>query len=164
MNRWKKGKKKRKSAKRKKEKIWREQTRVTRFYFFGRVAYTRRLSLNCFFFQEKSLFTLYYLVRRVFSWTHAKQKQKVKARIELSKRCVLHASFNALLLLLVLLLSPSVEEISLCEYFNFRIKKERDPLERSKNTNEEEEEKIETSSNLTTRFLFLFFEITSKTH
>jgi len=73
----------------------------------------------------------------------------------------LHASFNALLLLLVLLLSPSVEEISLCEYFNFRIKKERDPLERSKN---EEEEKIETSSNLTTRFLFLFFEITSKTH
>jgi len=70
----------------------------------------------------------------------------------------LHASFNALLLL-VLLLSPSVEEISLCEYFNFRIKKERDPLERSKN---EEEEKIETSSNLTTRFLFLFFEITSK--
>jgi len=72
----------------------------------------------------------------------------------------LHASFNALLLL-VLLLSPSVEEISLCEYFNFRIKKERDPLERSKN---EEEEKIETSSNLTTRFLFLFFEITSKTH
>jgi len=75
----------------------------------------------------------------------------------------LHASFNALLLLVVLL-SPSVEEISLCEIFNFRIKKERDPLERSKNTNEEEEEKIETSSNLTTRFLFLFFEITSKTH
>lgn len=118
VNRWKKGKKKRKSAKRKKEKIWREQTRVTRFYFFGRVAYTRRLSRSTvFFFQEKSLFTLYYLVRRVFSWTHAKQKQKVKARIELSKRCVLHASFNALLLLLVLLLSPSVEEISLCEPF-----------------------------------------------
>jgi len=148
------------SAKKKKSD---ESKRESLVFIFSDEWLTREGSLSTvFFFQEKSLYSLLFSTTSILLNT-----RKTKTKRKVAHRATKALRFARFLLTLFsfsfFFLRPS-KRFLFVNLFNFRIKKERDPLERSKNTNEEEEEKIETSSNLTTRFLFLFFEITSKTH